>query len=323
MKTKTKAWLIAAAALVLVGCVLFALVMTAVGWNFSELSTAEYEDTTHVIIYNFDSIAIHTDTADIAFARSDSERCKVECHEEKNATHSVTVENGTLTVSLKDERSAADFASHFAINTETPKITVFLTETAYRSLLIREETGDVEIPKDFSFQEANITLSTGDVDFGASVSAGVTVTASTGDIRVTSPAVGEMFLAVTTGQVTVSDTDCQGAVNVDVSTGKATLSNVACQSLTSTGSTGEISLTDVIARETFSIERSTGDIRFDRCDAASIDANTDTGSISGSLLSEKVFIAHTDTGSVDVPKTVSGGTCELTSGTGDIKIRIA
>ena len=50
--------------------------------------------------------------------------------------------------------------------------------------------------------------------------------------------------------------------------------------------------------------------------------DTDTGDVKGSLLSEKIFIPTTDTGDVDVPKTVTGGRCEITTDTGDIKITV-
>lgn len=38
MSKKTKLWLLAAGALVLVGCILFAGTMAALGWDFSRLS---------------------------------------------------------------------------------------------------------------------------------------------------------------------------------------------------------------------------------------------------------------------------------------------
>ena len=70
----------------------------------------------------------------------------------------------------------------------------------------------------------------------------------------------------------------------------------------------------------FLIKRSTGDIRFDNSDATEIFVETDTGNVTGSLLTDKVFITQTDTGNVNVPKTVTGGRCEITTDTGNIKI---
>ena len=58
------------------------------------------------------------------------------------------------------------------------------------------------------------------------------------------------------------------------------------------------------------------------CDAAEIFVETDTGDVKGSLLSEKVFIPKSDTGDIKVPKTVTGGRCEITTDTGDIKIEL-
>ena len=95
-----------------------------------------------------------------------------------------------------------------------------------------------------------------------------------------------------------------------------------CKNLITRGNTGDVSLENVIATEMFSIERSTGDVRFTDCDAAEICVKTDTGDVTGSFLSDKIFITNTDTGSVNVPKTVIGGKCEITTDTGDIKITI-
>ena len=89
-----------------------------------------------------------------------------------------------------------------------------------------------------------------------------------------------------------------------------------------TADTGDLQMKNVIASGEFKIELDTGDVNFDRSDAAQIFVETDTGDISGTLLTNKVFFAETDTGDVDVPRTASGGRCELTTDTGDISIRI-
>ena len=70
------------------------------------------------------------------------------------------------------------------------------------------------------------------------------------------------------------------------------------------------------------IERDTGSVRFDGCDGDAIYVETDTGDVTGTLLTDKVFITKTDTGSVDVPKSINGGRCEISTDTGDIRIEI-
>ena len=79
---------------------------------------------------------------------------------------------------------------------------------------------------------------------------------------------------------------------------------------------------NVVATGTISIKSDTGDVRFEGSDAIEISVKTDTGDVTGTLLSEKVFITETATGRVNVPKTTSGGKCEITTETGDINISI-
>ena len=131
-----------------------------------------------------------------------------------------------------------------------------------------------------------------------------------------------MELSVSTGDVTVSDVSCAGHTTIRVSTGDSRLTNVTCQSLTSKGNTGDLTLTNVLAAEAFSIERSTGDVKFEACDAAELSVKTDTGKVSGTLLSDKVFITKTSTGTISVPECLSGGRCAITTSTGDIRIQI-
>lgn len=91
----------------------------------------------------------------------------------------------------------------------------------------------------------------------------------------------------------------------------------------STGGAGSIVLDRAVAAEAFSIKRSTGNVRFDNCDAAKIFVETSTGKVSGSLPTDKVFLTHTDTGNIDVPASVTGGKCEISTNTGNIQISIS
>ena len=318
MKNTTKAWLIAAASLVIIGCILFAVVMAVTGRDRSELSTVRYETNTYRITEPFSALSLTTDTADITFAPSDDGKCRVECYEEEHAKHSVSAENNTLTVSIDDQRPWDEYIVFF----DSPKITVYLPDTEYGALVIQESTGNVEIPEDFSFESVDISASTGSVDLGASAREAVRIGTSTGDIQVENISAGSLELSVSTGKVTVSGVKCSGDITVSVSTGKAQLSDVSCQSVISTGTTGNIYLDNVVASDKLSITRSTGNVSFDGSDAAEIIVRTDTGNITGSLLTDKVIIAASDTGSVEVPRTVSGGRCEIDTDTGNIRIEI-
>ncbi len=319
MRTRTKVWLIVAASLVLIGCALFAGVMTRLDWDFMKLSTVKHETNTYEISEVFDGISINTNTADIVFSYSDDGKCRVECYEEENAKHSVTVENNMLVIKIKNQKSWYDYIGfHF----NSPKITVYLPKTEYTSLLISGDTGDVEIPKHFMFKDIDIVSGTGDVVFSASSSDMIKIETSTGDIRIQNISAGALDLSVSTGMVTISNVTCERDVTVSVSTGKTDLTDIACKSVISSGSTGDLSLKNVIAADKFSIERSTGDVNFNSSDAAEIFVKTDTGNVAGSLLTDKVFVAQTDTGNVDVPQFANGGRCEISTDTGNIQITI-
>lgn len=319
MKKTTKLWLVIAAFLVVAGLILFAAVMSKNKWDFTKLSTVNHERNTYEISETFHNLSINTDTADILFVLSEDEKCRVECYEEEKAKHSVTVENDTLIIKIIAEKSWYD---HIGFNFDSPKMTVYLPKAAYTALSIDESTGDIKIPEEFKFESVDISLSTGDVDFSASALALIQIKTSTGRICVENTSAGELLLSASTGDITVSDVICEGDVTLRVSTGKVGLNKIACKNLTSVGTTGDIFLTHVIAEENFSIMRTTGDVRFDNSDATEIFVETDTGDITGSLLTDKVFITHTDTGSIEVPKTVTGGKCEIITDTGDIRITI-
>lgn len=319
MSKVTKIWLIIATSLVILGLIMFAVVMTVNHWDFTKLSTVKYETNTYQVSEEFSNISMKTETADILFAPSDDGMCRVVCYEIENEKHSVAVENGTLTVNVVDER---EWYGYIGIMLGTPQITVYLPQKEYNSLVINESTGDIEIPKDFKFEGIDISLSMGDVKSFASASELIKIETSTGDISVESISAGAIDLSASTGRVTVSDVICEADVKINVSTGGANLTDVSCMSLLSSGDMGNISLKNVIATEKFSIERSTGDVKFEKCDASKLFIKTNTGDVTGTLLSEKIFIVETDIGSIDVPKTMTGGKCEINTDTGDIKIEI-
>ena len=319
MNKTTKIWLIVAALLVAVGLIAFAVIMTINGWDFTKLGTGKYETNTYEINEAFSNISIKTNTADITLVPSDNEGCRVVCKEEENAKHSVSVVDGTLTVNIVDTRK---WYEHISIYSEASKITVYLPESEYSSLVIKGSTSDIEISKDFKLEGIDISVSTGDVKCYASATRAIKIEASTGGISVENILAESLELSASTGNITISGVTCVGDITVRVSTGKVRLADISCKSVISSGSTGDISLNNVIATEKLSIERDTGDVSLNSCDAAEIYVETDTGEVEGTLLSEKVFITNTDTGDIDVPSSVTGGRCEITTDTGDIKIDI-
>lgn len=319
MDKKTKIGFIVASVLILIGIAIFIGALAMLNWDFKNLSTVKYETNTYAFSEDFHDLSIVTDTADVRILPAEDGKCTVICEEETNAKHAVEVKDGKLTITLQNKKAWRDY---IGINFRSPKIVVYLPQEQYGDVKIQGSTCDVEIAEDFRCASLSISVSTGDVESYASVSGSVKIKTSTGHICVKNISAGALDLTVSTGKVTVSDIACEGDLKLIVSTGKAYLSGIRCNNLTTNGDTGDLSLSDVIATGKFSIERTTGDVKFDSCDAAELTVETDTGDVTGSLLSDKIFFAETETGSVRVPKTTTGGRCEITTSTGDIRIDI-
>lgn len=319
MSKTVKIWLITAAALVALGLIFFAGVMTNYDWDFTKLSTVTYVTNTYKVHGEFDKISIHLDTTEIEFVPTEDEDCNIVCFEAENVRHSTTVQNGTLVIDTTDTRKWYD---HISISLGTPKMTVYLPQNEYVSLFIETDTGNITIPKGFSFETLKIDGDTSDVDCFSSIFNTIEVEVSTGDINVDTITVGQLNLTTTTGDIKVNSVTVKNDIDIETDTGKVTLTDAFCLDIVAKSDTGTMILKNAIATGSFSIESDTGDVKLKNSDATQISVKTSTGDVIGTLLSEKIFITQTDTGRVNVPKTTNGGKCEVSTHTGDIKLEI-
>ena len=319
MTKKKKIWLCSATLIILLGLVIFGSVMTVLKWDFKKLSTVKYEDNEYEITESYHGISVNTNTSEIIFVPSEDGGTAVSCHEQTRLTHTVEVSEGILTVTLNDTRK---WYNYLGIGFENPKIVISMPSDNYGTLSVKSSTGDVYVAKDFTFESIDVKVSTGNVTCLSSARGDVSIKSSTGDISVENITADSVILSASTGRVTVSGVSCEGNLDVTVSTGKTYLTDVSCEKLKSNGDTGDISLSRTVAKAALSVTRSTGSVSFDGADAPQIYVKTDTGNVNGRLLTDKVYIVHTDTGRVDVPKTILGGRCEITTDTGNIIITV-
>ena len=319
MKKSTKVWLFVAGIVFFIGLIAL-IVSLALGWDTLSSKSKDLETQTISIQQDFDRISLECDTQDVYLLPSTDGECRVVFVTEEYYDNTAEVENGCLQVKSIDHSS---FIDHVGISFgEASSITVYLPKLEYDALVINADTSDISIPKEFSFGTVDISLTTGDTSFLASVTDLLRIHATTGDIQLENLSAGELDLSVDTGRINGNSLDCAGAFTLSVTTGKVVLEDVSCKSFTSTGDTGSLSLTSFLVDEMMSIRRTSGDVKLDGCDAAELQIETDTGDITGSLLTDKIFIVKTDTGKIQVPETTAGGTCKLTTDTGDIKIEI-
>lgn len=300
MNKTAKNWLIAAVILVASGFLIFIGAMAAINFDFTKLSTWEYETNTYEVDENFNNISIDVNITDVVFEKSNDESCKIVCYEAKQMKHSVSCSNGTLTIGVTDKRNWYDYIS---ITFESPKMTVYLPESKYDLVMIEVDTGNIDIPKNFTFNELDLETHTGNIKCTANVSEIMEIESNTGSININS--VGS---------------SCN--INAKTNTGSLKLEDITCSELTAENDTGDIYLGNVITAERISAITDTGDVNLKSSDAADIFLESDTGDITGTLRSGKIFTAQSSMGDVDVPDSSSGGKCKVTTDTGDIKIEL-
>ena len=338
MKTAKKVAIIVAVSLIAAGIALFAAGFAMVNFNFKEMSPMEYTTNTHKITEDFSSININISTADICFIVSDDGESRVECYETEKRFHTVSVGGDTLTIREQKNFNIFDYIN-FDFN--KPRVTLYLSRTQFDALNINSDTSLIVIPDEFSFANCNITNSTGDVKYTAPTSGelaiqvttgrimvsdispkSIVLTANTGHVTLTSAKVsGNVCVTTSTGRIYLRDIECQD-LSVTSSTGNKDIAGIKCKDLSSASSTGRSVFEDVIASGIIKIEADTGDVKLERCDAAELFIKTDTGDVEGTLLSDKIFLTQTDTGRIIVPKSTTGGKCEIETDTGDITMSI-
>ncbi len=322
MNKKVKGWLWAAVAMILGGLILFWGVGFTTGWDFSKWTSTNQTTKTYNVLEDFTHLSVDVNSDDILLVPYPSldDSVTVVCPEREKISYSVSVAEDTLVIRLVDQRKWYD---HISLFTPSDSVRILLPPGAYGNLTIQGDTSDVSIPKEFSFESVDISVSTGAVYCYASASQGIKIHSSTGSIRVEDVRASHMEYTVSTGSVTLSRVECTGEVRIHTSTGKAKLNDIVADRLISTGNTGDFTMASGTITHLLSVNRSTGDVVLNNCSIGQGEINTDTGDVEGSLLSPMVFHATTDTGSVDVPKTTTGGLCEITTDTGDIHITLS
>lgn len=320
MKRGTKIGLITAASLMLAGILGFFGVMTVNHWDINALESGGYETNTVTLDNEFNHIAINSDISNVVFFKSGNEKCTVEFFGRGQMKSSAVEQNGTLSIEYADTGKWYDNINFFSEG--SPQIAVYLPGNEYESLTVVNGTGMVIIPQDFSFENISIFSDTGDVDCEASFGGLIHIETGTGEIYLENVSAGEIELSAYTGDMDICMVKCEGDVTVTADTGHTALADISCKNLFSCGDTGSIYMEKLIAKELISVERDAGDVSLEQCDASELQIQTFTGDITGSLLSDKVFIVQSDLGDVDVPETTGGGRCKLTSETGDITMEI-
>lgn len=298
MSKALKIAIIIAIVLVVFGVIVVGVSSVMLGFDFTALNDQVSVTNSVELDESFDNFNIDLETADLHFLPSDDGVCRIDFLETDKIKHTARVENGTLIIDVENNKEWYD---NIGVYINEISARVYLPKREYGVLSVETDTGDINIPADFSFLRAEISTDTGDSVFLAKTAEALSFESDTGDIRVEGVSPKDLMIETDTGDIRIE--------------------GVSPRSLSVETDTGDLLMKDTIINGKLSIGTDTGDIKFDGIDAESIEIKTATGDVSGTLLSDKTFFAESDTGVVDVPNT-SGGKCEIVSNTGDIEISI-
>lgn len=318
-KTK-KIVLIVACVVVGVGLIVSGIGLYSLGFDFRELETYKLQTRVYELEEDFTTLHVDMRTADLILLPAQDNKTKVVCLEKENEPHTVLVADGALKIQTENHRKWYDYIG-FGFGGQ--EVTVYLPKSEYAKITVEMNTGDISVAKDFSFGQVKITVDTGDVVWSAGVGESLAIETDTGDIEVRSlSSEAVMQFTSDTGDMDIFDITCK-TLKMKTDTGDLELDKITVtESAGIQATTGDLELEGVLVGNTLSIQTTTGDVEIGNSDAETIKIVTNTGDVEGVLLSDKIFVAKTDTGKVDVPKTTSGGVCEVNTDTGDIQFRI-
>ena len=307
--------------LIAVALVIAGGVLLGIGIDKAIKDSPKKEVKTYVIEENFNDINLKLATSDVEFVKTNEEKAKVVVQESDKELHKVEVVDNVLKVERNDE-NIKWYEQAFRWNFTKIYVTIYLPLSEYGALTIDASTGDINIPSDFTFNTLTIELDTGDIKTKAKVNDLLKIDGSTGKKYIQDCSAKEINLKTSTGKVYLTNVAVEEDITILGSTGDMYLTNITCKNLTVKASTADAELKNTIVEKHTSIKLSTGDVKFDLCDSETLNIETSTGAVKGTLLTSKIFYATSDTGSVSVPHTTTGGICEIKTDTGNIKINI-
>ncbi len=273
----------------------------------------------------YDHISIYTKHSKITLYLPKSEYERIEIEQD---TGDITIDKALGFKDIKLQTDTGDvfvFASAenlCKISTDTGHITV--KDITAESFSAKRSTGRLSIENLTVTGRAEIRGSTGNAALkNISVGGALDIATSTGKIVADTLTAESLSINGGTSKIALSDVTVKTSADIKNSTGDVSVTGMAADSLAIKLSTGDILLKDCVLKSKIQVNTSTGNIVFDSSDAPDISVHTDTGSVTGTLLTGKIFDAESDTGSITVPEdSTEGGRCEITTDTGRISISI-
>ena len=226
------------------------------------INSTDYTMKTHTINQTFNNISLESVQDNIRLISSDNGYCKVICPENQDIYYSTVVDGDTFKVIGKSKRLRL-------IETDFNKneVTVCLPMDNYTSLNISDLKGDVDIPKNFSFETAQIVGSSGDIRFFANAKNNLSLKTASGDTYVSNIITENIDVESLSGNISLHDIKLKENLKAMTASGNLSSSGVECQNFDAKAISGDISLLSLFAYDEINAESQSGIIKLEQCDA--------------------------------------------------------
>ena len=186
--------------LVLIGAVLCIVSMVVLGFRFDSLDNQKLVTAEYNVTEEFRDIQIKLEGEKVVFETSKDDKCRVVFYDAEETERKVSVEDGVLNIMTEGTKKHGIEVMNVRIRPS--KVTIYLPENVYGSLIIESAFGGVEIPEGYSFDTVKIDIAMGETELnGVVASKEISVMTNAGDIELDNCDAPEIYLKTNTGDI--------------------------------------------------------------------------------------------------------------------------
>lgn len=328
MKKSLKTTLVASGLLALTGLICMLVAFCFSGFGLKSMIDGESETQTVIIENSEDikNIILNQSCFDLEICLAGDGVFRIENPSVNNLSFDYYLDEDGVTLknNVTDERKWYEYISLFFNRSE--KVTkIYIPQKQYETLNLDCGESDVAVKYNLSFENCEITTTSGDIDYSVVDAQRVKLTTQSGDMRFTHVVHGEASLQTESGDVYISSAS---DVTVDANTlsGDVSVENASFKRLSVKTESGDITVDKISASEQWmGLNTNSGDINARDVRSEKIYFTTVSGDVDGTIATPARFEVDNAQGETDIigDHKNSDVLCSVKTQSGDIHIKAA
>ena len=318
MKKSTKIWLIIALVLIVSGWMIGFLCLKSVGydWNAFRLNDRMIEKS-QGIDPEFLDLDIEIHSADLKIMATDDAAASITTKLENGTTFSCNVENGELIIRSEPDVNKEWFERMWC--TEEESITLYLPNKVYGSLCIQNQSADIVMQDQLTWNEAQIETVSGDIETHANVLQSTVLNTTSGNAQL-SGNYGNLSVTTNSGDVSCQTCTC-GPLSVLTNSGEISLNKCTSDNIVIISDSGDLFLMNTNSKDGIRVSAKSADVFVSYCSAGSMKIDTFSGDVLGVTDQDWKYTVQTSSGSVLTPQSAGDRPCIVTTNSGDVEFQ--